>query len=583
MATKPPDAFLSYTRVDDQHDGGAISQFRVRLASAVRVVSGEPFEIFQDVDGIGLGEHWPGKLDQMLSEARFFILIVTPSYFTSKPCRDELEKFLRAESERGRNDLVLPIYYIECEVLQDEELRAADPLANTVYERQRQDWRELRFRPFRDAIVRKALEQLAREIVKARRRPMPPRRVNEAPATTTTAAGPTAPSAAPKPQYTVGTVFRDVDAPWCPEMIVIPPGAFLMGSPESEGEWYEFEGPLHLVRINYPLAVGCYPLIFEEYDHFARTMGREQPGDENWGRGRRPVINVSWDDAKAYVEWLASATGQTYRLLSEAEWEYACRAGTTTRYWWGDEFCHDYATSARQTSEVGRYPANPWGLYDMHGNVREWVEDCWNDGYKGAPDDGSAWTSGNCRSRVQRGGGWDDDPDNLSVWARFFLEDGAAKHPQSHGFRVARTLSGPPATMKGSRSGALHDCYPVLSGRVTFNYSNNDGRYGIGSDEFFFETQWSRGSDQSIYLYSNSPSILGVAEIPAVHSYENLGDPASYDMSSRVRTIQKGENALLRNRYNKYALLRVLDIKDRTRSDTVDELTLEFCILADGS
>jgi hypothetical protein len=113
---------------------------------------------------------------------------VTPSYFTSEPCRDELEKFLRAESERGRNDLVLPIYYIECEVLQDEELRAADPLANTLCERQRQAWRKLRFRPFGEAIVRKALEQLAREIVKARRRPMPPRRVNEAQPTTTTAA-----------------------------------------------------------------------------------------------------------------------------------------------------------------------------------------------------------------------------------------------------------------------------------------------------------------------------------------------------------------------------------------------------------
>jgi hypothetical protein len=116
MAAKPPDAFLSYTRFDDRHGGGAISEFCRRLASAVQAVTGVPFDIFQDVEGIGVGEHWRGKLNQMLNEARFFIPIVTPSYFTSKPCRDELEKFLRAEAERERNDLVLPIYYIESEV-----------------------------------------------------------------------------------------------------------------------------------------------------------------------------------------------------------------------------------------------------------------------------------------------------------------------------------------------------------------------------------------------------------------------------------------------------------------------------------
>jgi TIR domain len=130
MASKPPrppDAFLSYTRFDDQNDGGAISQFCRRLANSVRAVTGAPFVIFQDVDGIGIGEHWPGKLDEMLTEARFFIPIVTPSYFTSKPCRKELEKFLGAEAKRGRNDLVLPIYYIECDALEDQDLRTADP------------------------------------------------------------------------------------------------------------------------------------------------------------------------------------------------------------------------------------------------------------------------------------------------------------------------------------------------------------------------------------------------------------------------------------------------------------------------
>lgn len=167
---KPPDAFLSYTRFDDEHDRGKITKFCKWLASTVRAVTGVPFDIFRDVEGIGLGEHWPGKLDEMLNEARFFIPIVTPSYFTSAACREELEKFLRAEAERERNDLVLPIYYIECERLENDDLRAADPLAMMIHERQRQDWRELRFKKFKSGDVRRALERLAREIVKARRR-----------------------------------------------------------------------------------------------------------------------------------------------------------------------------------------------------------------------------------------------------------------------------------------------------------------------------------------------------------------------------------------------------------------------------
>ena len=173
MAAKPPDAFLSYTRFDDQHDGGAIGTFCQRLGSAVQAVTGAPFGIFRDVEGIGIGEHWPNKLDQMLEQARFFIPIVTPSYFTSRPCREELEKFLRAEAERRRKDLVLPIYYIECDVLEDDDLRAADALARRIHERQRQDWRDLRFEAPGAAEVRRALERLARDIVKARKRAMP--------------------------------------------------------------------------------------------------------------------------------------------------------------------------------------------------------------------------------------------------------------------------------------------------------------------------------------------------------------------------------------------------------------------------
>ena len=256
---KPPDAFLSYTRFDDQHDIGAISEFCRRLASAVRAVTGVPFQIFQDVGGIGVGEHWQGKLDQMLDQARFFIPVVTPNYFRSKPCREELEKFLRAEAERERKDLVLPIHYIECELLEDDDLRAADLLASTLHERQWQDWREFRFEGFEAANVRRALEQLAREIAKAQRRPMPPRPTSQ-PDTTmpTTLARPVSPpTSSQQPQPTQasskpatvsskpGAVFRDIDASWCPELVVIPQGEFMMGSTEAEKE-----RPQHLVRIS---------------------------------------------------------------------------------------------------------------------------------------------------------------------------------------------------------------------------------------------------------------------------------------------------------------------------------------------
>lgn len=209
MASKPPDAFLSYTRFDDENDGGAISEFRRRLASAVRAVTGEPFEIFQDVDGIGLGERWRGKLDEILDEARFFIPIVTPSYFRSKACREELEKFLRAEAERGRDDLILPMYYIESHILEEEELRATDALARIIHERQRQDWRDLRFEPFGAKEVRRALERLAREIAHSRSRPMPSRSAARAEQISTGTAEPPPTASAPPPPVETGDLAAE--------------------------------------------------------------------------------------------------------------------------------------------------------------------------------------------------------------------------------------------------------------------------------------------------------------------------------------------------------------------------------------
>jgi formylglycine-generating enzyme required for sulfatase activity len=155
------------------------------------------------------------------------------------------------------------------------------------------------------------------------------------------------------------------------------------------------------------------------------------------------VVCVSWENAKAYVAWLSQETGQPYRLLSEAEWEYACRAGTTTRYWWGDDpptpEQANFGRNVRGTTEVGTYPANPWGLHDMHGNVWDWVEDCWNESYQGAPSDGSAWMSGDCSRRVLRGGSWTYGG-RAVLRSAFRGRSFADFRSFNRGFRVARTL-----------------------------------------------------------------------------------------------------------------------------------------------
>ena len=216
-----------------------------------------------------------------------------------------------------------------------------------------------------------------------------------------------------------GTVFRDLDATWCPQMLVIPAGSFVMGSPNEEEERDSAEGPQHRVTFASAFALGRFPVTFEEYEHF-RIRAKQELPDEGWGRGQRPAINVSWEDARAYCAWLSEQAAQPYRLPSEAEWEYACRAETTTPFWTGATIGTDQANYdgkytygsgrrgeyRRQTTPVDTFEENPWGLHDMHGNVWEWCEDCWSGNYHGAPQDGSASLQGNCSLRVLRGGSW---------------------------------------------------------------------------------------------------------------------------------------------------------------------------------
>ena len=176
-----------------------------------------------------------------------------------------------------------------------------------------------------------------------------------------------------------------------------------------------------------PFAVGKYEVTFAEWDACRREGGcSRNPGDGGWG-GSRPVINVGWDDARAYANWLSRKTGKSYRLLSEAEWEYTARGGTQTRYSWGNEVGRNRANcdgcgsrwDVEMTAPVGSFSANEFGLYDMHGNVWEWTQDCWNDSYSGAPGDGRAWETGDCGSRVVRGGSWSSGPWFLRAAVRY--------------------------------------------------------------------------------------------------------------------------------------------------------------------
>ena len=222
--------------------------------------------------------------------------------------------------------------------------------------------------------------------------------------------------------------IQDCDV--CPVMVLIPAGSFTMGSAMDEAGRYDDEGPERVIKISAPFALGKYEVTFDEWDACTADGGCEhRPDDRGWGRGRLPVINVGWHDTRDYLAWLDEKTGQQYRLASEAEWEYAARAGTTTSRYWGDDpslACryanvhdltiatdnpyhwrhHDCEDGFANTAPVGSFLPNAFGLHDMLGNVWEWVEDCTTPNYLIAPTNGEAITTGECFLRVLRGGAW---------------------------------------------------------------------------------------------------------------------------------------------------------------------------------
>ena len=601
-----PAAFLSYTRLDDSDDD--ISRLRAKLEIVVRQVmgaEGQDFRIFQDTEGIDVGEHWPSKLDAAIANARFFIPVLTPGFFGSKFCSYELTRFRSIEEAVERKDLILPIYWRTADEVDNPGNHKDNPVAQLLGGRERIDWRELRNEAVESPPVRAKLDYLAEQIHKAWQRSRDLARMASPPPSSDPTPAPALPadvgngerlaqleqamasleealenreaetdrlrtrtqtaeeelvaekkrreetektlaaergkvgSAARRsgadrtklaafglsgalalallaggilvwqwfdeaivqqvelqkkidelkdrktvepaggvldlsgltlaggdadppaglaggvpdfsglkfarrdadPPYKLGEVFKDCDE--CPEMVAVPAGEFMMGSPEGEGD--SNERPQHQVTIPKPFAVGKYEVTFDEWDACVGQGGcrGHKPKDYGRGRGRRPVINVSWNDAQAYVEWLIERTEEKgYRLLSEAEWEYAARAGTQKPYFFGVNITPDQANydgNVGKTVAVGGYQANAFGIYDMHGNVWEWVEDRWHDSYQGAPDVASAWIDGTGVSRVLRGGSWVNPPESLRSANR--VGDDAVNRNYYGGFRIAKTLT----------------------------------------------------------------------------------------------------------------------------------------------
>jgi len=235
--------------------------------------------------------------------------------------------------------------------------------------------------------------------------------------------------------------FKDCDV--CPEMVVVPAGEFIMGTDGGDKR----EAPAHTVTLKKSYALSETEITFDHWEACRIDGGcKRDPDDHKWGKKGMPVINIDFQDAQDYTAWLSKKTGATYRLPNEAEWEYAAKAGTTTKYWWGDEIgegnanCRKCGTqwSGKGSAPVASFKPNPFGLYDMNGNVWEWVADCWNPNHDGAFSDGRTRTTGNCKVRIIRGGSWYYFP-KLSRAAYRFKND-VRVFSYNIGFRVLKEL-----------------------------------------------------------------------------------------------------------------------------------------------
>lgn len=448
--------FISYRREDAAGSAALIYESLSREF-------GEP-NVFMDVDNVMAGQRFDQQLEKALAECEVFLAVIGPRWLdllkTKQTTgeRDYVREEITAALQGGV--VVIPVTVDHGRLPQEKEL--PPEIQSLVFHQRHIISQEQR---------RRDIEALV-EAVRTNRKSAPPKlgrgpwtRMALGAGVVVVAAWASAHYAgAPVPwplstsnpvsEETLHTLaaiagtgqsFRDDRAdghlcPLCPEMVVVPAGSFTMGSPADEPERRsdEVQVPITIAR---PFAVGKFAVTFAEWDTCADDGGCKglHPKDGGWGRGARPVINVSYEDAQNYIDWLGHRTGKTYRLLSEAEREYVTRAGTTTPFWWGPSVTSSQANfRATKTVAVNSFTANPWGLYNVHGNVSEWTGDCWSDTNSNNPGDGSSRTRGDCGRRTVRGGSWINGPEQLRAAARDRRAPSTGY--DDVGFRVAETL-----------------------------------------------------------------------------------------------------------------------------------------------
>ncbi len=486
-----PTGFMSYVRSDDAHEKGKLTQFREQLVGEVRLQSGDDsFDIFQDHIDIAWGQQWQMRLDNSLDSVKLLIPIITPKFFRSEACRTEVRRFVQREQQLARNDLILPVYYVESALLEQKAKRDADEIAQVINSHQRIDWRELRHEPLSGREAGKMLATMARQIVAAMERgagsspllapvapalfvpkveiirpvavvqPVQPVQVVQpAPAV--------APASKPARPPWASASGQDAIGPWleiCIGAVVqrfrwIKPGSFLMGSPTSEAGRQDNEGPQYRVTIGqgFWLAdTACTQALWQA------VMGNNPSHFHAGNRGgpQHPVEKVSWLDVQTFLqaaqkEW----PGCPLSLPLEAEWEYACRAGSQTAFCFGETISTDQINFdgnypvgkgkkgeyRQRTLPVKDLPANPWGLYQMHGNVWEWCADGMR-AYeeKAAADPGwgevFAPKEVGAAHRLVRGGSWRDYAQDARSAIRF--AGSPDRRVDFLGFRLACRSSG---------------------------------------------------------------------------------------------------------------------------------------------
>jgi formylglycine-generating enzyme required for sulfatase activity len=447
--------FISYRRDDSAGHAGRVHDHLERVFG--------PDLLFMDVDAIPLGANFVEVLGEEIAKCDVMLVIIGPRWFDA---RDEngnrrLENpndFVRIEigAALKRDITVIPI------LLEGTRLPKRDQLPDDLKQLTRRQALDVRHASFSNDMAR-----LITRLKGAQLRPQP---------------GPDVPSLADRHRAegrmkVDAAIIHGAPDDWFlpgngkvewfqdhehgPEMVVVPAGSFLMGSPENELERGDSEGPQHPVTIARPFGVGRHAVKRGEFAAFVKDTGYESEGETLWRDpgfpqdDNHPVVCVNWEDATAFVAWLSDKAARNYRLLTEAEWEYAARAGSTAPFWWGSTITpaqanydgtHVYGSTGlegeyrEQTVAVGDFSANPWGLHQMHGNVLEWCEDVWHDNYDGAPSDGAAWLQGGSAfSRVVRGGSWVSFPQDIR--SAFRAKASAALRIDNLGFRVARTLN----------------------------------------------------------------------------------------------------------------------------------------------